>query len=264
MISRFTSGRIQTIVIGSFVTTSFISLLIWLRNRNKSKQRSVVSLKMIPALEKPSVHIKDPDKVESVINSMIQDGAEHLQVITDFDRTLSGYCMNGDIVDTTHQALDNSPVLPNGYRENANMIRDRYYPIEIDPNLTVDEKIPFMVEWWTKAHNLLVQASLTRSSLKTVVSESNIQLRKGCLNIFEDLHRHQVPLLIFSAGVGDIIVEVISQRGKLYENMKIVSNYMDFNGQIEESLDTYKQLYDIVLVSDETMDVPSAVLKKIL
>jgi len=35
----------------------------------------------IPALEKPSVHIKDPDKVESVINSMIQDGAEHLQVL---------------------------------------------------------------------------------------------------------------------------------------------------------------------------------------
>ena len=56
--------------------------------------------------------------------------------------------------------------------------------------------------------------------------------RKGCLNMFEELHRHQVPLLIFSAGVGDIIVEVISQRGKLYENMKVVSNYMDFNGQV--------------------------------
>jgi len=27
----------------------------------------------------------------------------YFQVITDFDRTLSGYCMNGDIVDTTHR-----------------------------------------------------------------------------------------------------------------------------------------------------------------
>ena len=56
--------------------------------------------------------------------------------------------------------------------------------------------------------------------------------RTGCLNMFEDLHRHKVPLLIFSAGLGDIIVETITQRGKMFDNMKVVSNFMDFNGQV--------------------------------
>lgn len=27
-------------------------------------------------------------------------------------------------------------------------LKDTYYPIEIDPQLTMEEKYPFMVEWW--------------------------------------------------------------------------------------------------------------------
>ena len=41
-----------------------------------------------------------------------------------------------------------------------------------------------------------------------------------------------VPLLIFSAGIGDVIEEVIKQQAVLHDNIRIVSNYMDFNTQV--------------------------------
>jgi hypothetical protein len=56
--------------------------------------------------------------------------------------------------------------------------------------------------------------------------------RDGCNWLFHELHKHGVPLLILSAGVGDIIVETIKQRAVLHDNIKVVSNFMDFNEQV--------------------------------
>lgn len=46
------------------------------------------------------------------------------------------------------------------------------------------------------------------------------------------LHKYNVPLLLFSAGIGDVIEEVIRQQLKITDNMRIVSNYMEFNGNV--------------------------------
>lgn len=46
---------------------------------------------------------------------------------------------------------------------------------------------------------------------------------------FDQLAEHQVPLLIFSAGVGDVLEEVIRQNHVFHSNVRIISNYMDFD-----------------------------------
>ena len=56
--------------------------------------------------------------------------------------------------------------------------------------------------------------------------------RDGCQWFFDELHKHEIPLLIFSAGLGDIISEVISHQGRLYDNMKIVSNFLQFDEEV--------------------------------
>lgn len=50
--------------------------------------------------------------------------------------------------------------------------------------------------------------------------------------LFNELHKFGVPLLIFSAGVGDVVVEVVKQRAVLHNNIKVVSNFMDFDNQV--------------------------------
>ena len=56
--------------------------------------------------------------------------------------------------------------------------------------------------------------------------------RDGCDWTFHQLNEHEIPLLIFSAGLGDVIEETVAQQSAMYDNMRIVSNYMDFNEQV--------------------------------
>lgn len=56
--------------------------------------------------------------------------------------------------------------------------------------------------------------------------------RDGFRELFEQLHQHRVPLCIFSAGVGDVVEEVLCQAGALRPNVRVVSNYMDFDEQV--------------------------------
>lgn len=53
--------------------------------------------------------------------------------------------------------------------------------------------------------------------------------RDGYKVFFDRLSEQQVPLLIFSAGVGDVLEEVIRQNHVFHPNVRIISNYMDFD-----------------------------------
>ncbi|PKU31896.1 hypothetical protein llap_17797 [Limosa lapponica baueri] len=46
------------------------------------------------------------------------------------------------------------------------------------------------------------------------------------------LHKHNIPLFIFSAGIGDILEEIIRQANVFYSNVNVVSNYMDFDDKV--------------------------------
>ncbi|KAG7325341.1 hypothetical protein KOW79_011657 [Hemibagrus wyckioides] len=51
------------------------------------------------------------------------------------------------------------------------------YPIEIDSSKSVEEKIPHMVEWWTRAHDLLIQQQIKKVQLAQAVKDSDVMLR---------------------------------------------------------------------------------------
>lgn len=97
-------------------------------------------------------------------------------------------------------------------------VKEEYYAIEMDPLLTVEEKYPYVVEWYTRSHGLLVEQA-----------ESDIMLREGYENSFGKLQQHGIPVFIFSAGISDKLEEIIHQAGICYPNVKAVSAFMDFN-----------------------------------
>lgn len=56
--------------------------------------------------------------------------------------------------------------------------------------------------------------------------------RDGCTWFFDQLQATDIPLLIFSAGIGDVIIEVIKHQATLHDNMKVVSNYLEYDDQV--------------------------------
>ncbi|KAK6311578.1 cytosolic 5'-nucleotidase 3-like [Coregonus clupeaformis] len=282
---------------------------------------------MIPELSNPSVFMRDPQRVEEIIKTMQMDSTSTIQVISDFDMTLTRFAYNGKRCPTSHNILDNSKLISEECKAQLKDLLNTYYPIEIDSKRTAEEKLPLMVEWWTKAHTLLVQQRIRKDLLQDVVKESDAMLREGYQLFFDHLQEHSIPLLIFSAGVGDVLEEVIRQAGVFHPNVKVFSNYMDFdetgalkafkgelihiynkregallntghfqelksrhnvlllgdslgdltmadgvhsmenilkigflNDKVEERKTSYLNAYDIVLVKDETMEVPNAIM----
>uniref|UniRef100_A0A3Q3X8L4 Uncharacterized protein n=1 Tax=Mola mola TaxID=94237 RepID=A0A3Q3X8L4_MOLML len=231
-------------------------------------------LKMIPELAKCSVLMRERGRVEETIHAMQRAGAGSLQVISDFDMTLTRFAHNGKRVPTTHNILDNRLLISEDCTKKIRELLNTYYPIEVDPRRPAEEKLPLMVEWWTKVHELLIEQRIRKDLLAQAVKESSAMLRDGYKVFFDHLEEQQVPLLIFSAGVGDVLEEVIQQNHVFHPNVRIIANYMDFdqtvrnvltigflNDQVDERKESYVSAFDIVLVRDETMDVPNAILR---
>uniref|UniRef100_A0A3Q4HRV1 5'-nucleotidase n=1 Tax=Neolamprologus brichardi TaxID=32507 RepID=A0A3Q4HRV1_NEOBR len=123
------------------------------------------------------VHMKDDERVREILQSMQKAGSNTLQVISDFDMTLTRFEHNGKRCPDCYNILERSNVISSDCKEKLQGLLDKYYPIEIDTTLSVEEKLPLMVEWWTKAHELLVNQKIKKDGLAKAVRDSEAKLR---------------------------------------------------------------------------------------
>uniref|UniRef100_A0A8C4QXE5 5'-nucleotidase n=1 Tax=Eptatretus burgeri TaxID=7764 RepID=A0A8C4QXE5_EPTBU len=216
-------------------------------NSMKGKDKKTKIIEMIPEFQSKKVHIQDPDRVEHLICSLIKGGASKLQVVSDFDMTLSRFSFNGKRCSTCHNVIDKCKLFTEEAKKELSDLKDKYYPIEMDPKLSNEDKFPFMVEWWTKAHGVMSQLDIRKDKLAVIVQESDAMLRDGCDVFLNALHAHNVPLIVLSAGLGDILEEIIGQANLFLPNIHIIANYMDFDekGRIKgfkgEMIHTYNK-----------------------
>ncbi|XP_007940322.1 7-methylguanosine phosphate-specific 5'-nucleotidase [Orycteropus afer afer] len=183
----------------------------------------------VSSLMKATVLMRQPGRVQEIVDALRRGGGDRLQVISDFDMTLSRFAYNGKRCPTSYNILDSSKIISEECQKELKALLHRYYPIEIDPHRSVREKLPHMIEWWTKAHDLMCQEKIQKFQIAQVVRESNAMLREGYKKFFSTLYHNNIPLFIFSAGIGDILEEIIRQMKVFYPNIHIVSNYMDFD-----------------------------------
>jgi len=122
-------------------------------------------------------------------------------------------------------------LMPDEYREKAQKFVQKYYPIEIDPSLTAEEKIPHMIDWYTTSQKLLIEYRLSQSQLKMMVNASRALLRDSSTEVLSFMNEHEIPVLVFSAGVGDLLEEVLRREKAFFPNMKVISNYMEFDDE---------------------------------
>ncbi|XP_052187267.1 uncharacterized protein LOC127798030 [Diospyros lotus] len=180
----------------------------------------------------PEVVVGDPELLEKKKASIRLAGPAKLQVIADFDATLTKYWING------HRGQSSHGLLQQGnpeYDFKRQKLYEYYHPLEFNPTIPLDEKAKLMEEWWGKTHALLVEGGLTYDAIESSVANARIAFREGVVELFEFLEEKEVPVLIFSAGLADIIEEVLRQKlPRSFKNVKIVSNRMvfDHSGQL--------------------------------
>nr|GMD54498.1 alpha-glucosidase-like [Ipomoea batatas] len=113
------------------------------------------------------------------------------------------------------------------YNMKRQKLAEHYHPLEFNPAIPLDEKTKLMEEWWGKTHDLLIEGGLTYDAIRNSVANANIAFRDGVVEFFELLEERNVPVLIFSAGLADIIEEG-QQIGSGY---KVISSAVDASGK---------------------------------
>lgn len=203
-------------------------------------------------------------------------GPAKFQVIADFDNTLTKFWVNGCRGQSSHALLQQEDPKYNAKRDE---LFDYYHPIEYDPKIPTDEKTKLMEEWWGKTHGLLIEGGLTCDAIRNSVATGVIAFREGVVELFEFLEERDIPVLIFSAGLADIIEEVLRQKlHRTFKSVKIVSNRMKFdqNGNLvsftgklihslnknEHALDMAASLHDHLGEVDEQMIDSDSVKKR--
>uniref|UniRef100_A0A0E0NYW9 5'-nucleotidase n=1 Tax=Oryza rufipogon TaxID=4529 RepID=A0A0E0NYW9_ORYRU len=149
------------------------------------------------------------------------------KVIADFDGTLTRYWYDGSRGQSSHGLLRQGNEEYDAKREE---LFEHYHPIEICPDIPLPEKAKLMEEWWEKTHALLIEGGLTYEAIRQSVADAKITFRDGVVKLFEFLEERDIPVLVFSAGLADIIEEVFRQKlHRSFKNIKVVSNRMVFN-----------------------------------
>uniref|UniRef100_A0A2P2IL76 5'-nucleotidase n=1 Tax=Rhizophora mucronata TaxID=61149 RepID=A0A2P2IL76_RHIMU len=171
--------------------------------------------------------VDDLQLLRGKIAAIRKAGPAKLQVIADFDATLTKYFVNGRRGQSSHGLLrQGSPE----YDAKRRALHEYYHPLEFSPTIPVQEKAKLMEEWWGKTHNLLIEGGLAYDAIIDSVANSAIAFREGVVELFEFLEERGIPVLIFSAGLADIIEEVLRQKmHRSFKNVKIVSNRMVFD-----------------------------------
>lgn len=90
--------------------------------------------------------ISNQGKLDKIKTAMTEDGAANLHVLADFDRTLTCAFVSGEEVPSAISVLRDGSYLTPDYAAKAQVLFNKYHPIEIDPKVSPEDKKKAMEE----------------------------------------------------------------------------------------------------------------------
>ncbi|MFH1456031.1 MAG: hypothetical protein ABIF40_03720 [archaeon] len=177
------------------------------------------------------VLIANSKEFENKIEEIKKDGAKSIQVVSDFDKTLTKAFIDGKKIMSSYAILRENKYLGEEYSAKAFALFDEYHPYELSTELTFEEKKQKMDEWWSKHLELMIKSGINKEIFKEIADKDHVKVREGLNKFIEILNKNNIPFLIFSAGLGDVIKEVLRVKGFLKQNVNIIANFFKFNGQ---------------------------------
>jgi len=173
--------------------------------------------------------IQDKQKVAELINVFKKDGKDNFYIISDFDKTLTKMFVGYQKMVTVIGQVRNGAYLSPEYVRQAHALYDKYYPYEIDSNLSRAEKSIKMSEWWMSHFKLLIDSGFNKGIIKDIVSKKTLKFREGASEFLGLLSKYQIPLIILSAAPGDMIQECLISEGMDYNNIHIIANFLEYD-----------------------------------
>ncbi len=143
-------------------------------------------------------------------------------VAIDFDRTITA-----NNSEDSWDACGN--ILGKGYKNESNELYKKYGPIESDYLISFEQKNKAMVEWYYESLKLYYKYNLTLDKLEESLNNSNLIFRSGAKEFLQEMYIKNIPVIILSAGIGNVIEGFFKKNDCYYDNIYIISNFLEFD-----------------------------------
>ncbi|KAL3266058.1 hypothetical protein HHI36_010245 [Cryptolaemus montrouzieri] len=183
----------------------------------------------IKILSRLNVHMKDKKRVNDLLNKIVEGGFKKLQIVSDFDQTITKQHENGKKHLSSFGIFRCCPSLPKEHVELTDSFAKKYKPIECDLTIPIEERKKHMEEWYRDTENSLRGIEISPEEISDIAEKYGPCLRDGSKKIFQVLEEKNVPVLVFSAGLGDTVVALLKHNGIYRSNVKVVSNFLDLD-----------------------------------
>lgn len=177
----------------------------------------------------PNIYIKDEEGFKLKLKKLIHEGKKSIQVVSDFDMTVTKYWKDGKRSPTSHGIIARSPLYSEEAIKRSLDIVNKYYPYEINTEISHEEKYKYMVEWWTKQQNHIISQNITPELLDKMITIVPVSFRDGFFELFELCKSNEIPILIPSAGIQNVIEGIFRLNNLKYEKLYIKANEMIFS-----------------------------------
>ncbi len=148
---------------------------------------------------------------------------DNFYVLIDFDRTLT----KGNSI-SCWRILYYSDLLGNDFKEKYDKIHDKTFPNE---NESKEIKQNAYSERFEEYMELLKQKELNDEIIKKAVQKTNLQLRDGAKEFLKKMYEANVPVIIISCSIGNVLIEYLKSNNCYYNNIHIYANYYNDYGK---------------------------------
>lgn len=139
-------------------------------------------------------------------------------VIMDFDRTLT--------TDKSNSSMGIIPMFLGGKILSERIkIYKHYRPLEIDYTINEKEKKYIMRNWTIESFTLLSKYLDSEEMMENSLKDANIYLRDGAREFLRYMYESNIPVIIMSAGLGNLIEMFLRKEKILYDNIILISNF---------------------------------------
>ncbi|MGE0793009.1 MAG: hypothetical protein AB7V77_02385 [Candidatus Woesearchaeota archaeon] len=176
-----------------------------------------------------NIKIKNPELLKEKISKIKADGKNKLHIVSDFDRTLTYCFVDGKKLGSAYALIRDGGYLSEEYCKKAFELYDNYHEIELDSNLDIKYKSKKMKEWWEKHKQLFIDYKMNTQVIQHIMKRYPKIFRDKSLEMFDILNENNIPLLIFSSGIGNFIKGYLEKENKLTPNIYIISNTFLFD-----------------------------------
>ena len=147
---------------------------------------------------------------------------ENIYIVLDFDRTITSFDSE-DSWDACGEMLSEE------FKKKLIKYYAYYGAIEVDYQIDRKQKEEYMLEWYKKCMELYYEYNLTKQNLEEAIAKSKLIFRKGVKEFLKYTSQNNIPVIILSAGIGNVIKGFLKNNNCLFDNIYIVSNFIEFD-----------------------------------